>query len=381
MEHTHGCMASLPPTKELIGLKVPYGAWEPDTLITDTFGNPIFSVLDVQHHAMGAYEAIFGDENGHKLCYVKRRLITKTWLDGWDFCTYSPNFPGQPKYKERDMYGKSVYPFSFLSIRPMKCRYAYSIHNENMEKMDTHLEAMHGWLGSMTVCCTPMVRFGKWQLDFHRPGAGDPEINIDQSKNLLEVERGNDLLAALCIAYAFDKALCQPMVTIVGYQEKEHVDDDDDSLEDFDPSVVTGRSSRQVVSQSYRSLNSQQSSRSLTSKPNSYRTIDTNGYGDDQGYYGSSRTLDTQDYGDRRYGSSRTLDTSEYGENTYKSDGYYDEYSQNYDQQRGYDDGYYEDGKYGDGYGDYDNDGYNNNSQYDGDGNYENSRESSYESR
>lgn len=101
--------------------------------------------------------------------------------------------------------------------------------------MDTLLEAMHGWLGSMTVCCTPMVRLGKWQMDFHRPGAGDPEINIDQSKNLLEVERGNDLLAALCIAYAFDKALCQPLVTIIGYQEKEHPDDDDDSLESYEP--------------------------------------------------------------------------------------------------------------------------------------------------
>lgn len=234
-------MAGLPPTRELIGLKIPYGAWEPDTLITDTFGNPMFSVLDVQHHAMGAYEAIFGDENGHKLCYVKRRLITKYWKDGWDFCTYSPNFPGQPKYKERDMYGKSVYPFSFLQVRPLKCRYAYSIHQEDLGSMDTQLEAMHGWLGSMTVCCTPMIRFGKWQLDFHRPGTGDPEINIDQSKNLLEVERGNDLLAALCIAYAFDKALCQPLVTIIGYQEKEHMDDDDDDeLDEFDPSVVTG---------------------------------------------------------------------------------------------------------------------------------------------
>jgi hypothetical protein len=76
-----------------------------------------------------------------------------------------------------------------------------------------------------------MVRFGKWQIDFHRPGSGDPEINIDQSKNLLEVERGNDLLASLCIAYAFDKALSQPLVTIIGYQEKEHLDDDD-SMED-----------------------------------------------------------------------------------------------------------------------------------------------------
>ena len=102
-------MGDLPPTKELIGLKVPYGAWEPDTLITDTFGNPMFSVLDVQHHAMGSYEAIFGDENGHKLCYVKRRLITVYHRDGWDFCTYKPNFPGQPKFKERDMYGSKFY--------------------------------------------------------------------------------------------------------------------------------------------------------------------------------------------------------------------------------------------------------------------------------
>mmetsp|Transcript_10788 Transcript_10788/g.12352 ORF Transcript_10788/g.12352 Transcript_10788/m.12352 type:complete len:304 (+) Transcript_10788:168-1079(+) len=240
MAEDQRCMADLQLTRELIGLKIPYGAWEADTVITDTYGNPIFSVLDVQHQAMGAYEAIFGDENGHKLCYVKRRLITKSWLDGWDFCTYAPNFPDQPKYKERDMYGKSVYPFSFLSVRPMKCRYSYSIHNEDMEDTDIQLEAMHGWLGSMTVCCTPLVRFGKWQLDLHRPGAGDPEINIDQSKNLLEVERGNDLLAALCIAYAFDKALCQPLVSIIGYQEKEHLDDDDDSLEEFDPSVVTG---------------------------------------------------------------------------------------------------------------------------------------------
>lgn len=104
-----------------------------------------------------------------------------------------------------------------------------------MEGMETVLHAMHGWLGSTTVCCTPMVRFGKWQIDFHRPGAGDPELNIDQSKNILEVERGNDLLAALCIAYAFDKALCQPLVTIIGYQEKEHMDDDDESLDSFDP--------------------------------------------------------------------------------------------------------------------------------------------------
>ena len=130
---------------------------------------------------------------------------------------------------------ESVFPFSFLHIRPMRCRYEYAVHRDDLEGTDTIMHAMHGWLGSMTVCCTPMVRFGKWQVEFHRPGAGDPELNIDQSKNLLEVERGNDLLAALCIAYAFDKALCQPLVTIIGYEEKEHLDDDDDSLDSFDP--------------------------------------------------------------------------------------------------------------------------------------------------
>lgn len=317
-------MADLPPTRELIGLKLPFGAWEPDTLITDTYGNPIFSVLDVQHQAMGAFEAIFGDENGHKLCYVKRRLITKPALDGWDFCTYAPNFPDQPKYKERDMYGKSVYPFSFLSIRPMKCRYAYSVHNEDMERVDTLLEAMHGWLGTMTVCCTPMVRFGKWQLDFHRPGAGDPEINIDQSKNLLEVERGNDLLAALCIAYAFDKALCQPMVTIVGYAEKEHVDDDDDdSLEDFDPAVVAS-SSKHLVSQSYRSLNS-----GGYAKDGSIRDLNK---GDIDGYY------------------------EEYPDDDEDGDGYYDENGEyiGYDNNGDYDG---EGGEYNE-YGDYYNEEY-----------------------
>mmetsp|Transcript_30774 Transcript_30774/g.65995 ORF Transcript_30774/g.65995 Transcript_30774/m.65995 type:complete len:325 (+) Transcript_30774:98-1072(+) len=309
------CMADLPPTKELIGLKVPFGAWEPDTIITDMYGNPIFSVLDVQHNAMGSFEAIFGDENGHKLCYVKRRLITKPALDGWDFCTYQPNFPDQPKYKERDMYGKSIYPFSFLSIRPMKCRYSYSVHNEDMEKTDVHLEAMHGWLGSMTVCCTPMIRFGKWQLDFHRPGAGDPEINIDQSKNLLEVERGNDLLAGLCIAYAFDKALCQPFVTIVGYQEKEHVDEDDDSLEDFDPTVMAG--SQQHISQSYRSIN---------------------------------------DRNEQQYDNS----TSSMG-------GYYDEYGHYVEDQSGDASGYYDDNGNYDDYGEYYNDEYDDNNLYDQD--------------
>lgn len=165
------------------------------------------------------------------ICFYKSDwCIPRTHGISPKFC-FPPFYPrSNAKYKTTE----SVYPFAFLQIRPLKCRYSYSVHDENLDGMETHLEAMHGWLGSMTVCCTPMVRLGKWQVDFHRPGSGEPEINIDQSKNLLEVERGNDLLAALCISYAFDKALCQPLVTIVGYQEKEHMDDDDDSLDSFD---------------------------------------------------------------------------------------------------------------------------------------------------
>ncbi|KAG7367291.1 hypothetical protein IV203_029962 [Nitzschia inconspicua] len=315
------CMAGLPPTKELIALKIPYGAWEPDTLITDTYGNPIFSVLDVQHHAMGSFEAIFGDENGHKLCYVKRRLITKYWKDGWDFCTYSPNFPGQPKYKERDMYGKAIYPFSFLQVRPLRCHYAYQVHEEDLEGMDLQLEAMHGWLGSMTVCCTPMVRLGKWQLDFHRPGAGDPEINIDQAKNLLEVERGNDLLAALCIAYAFDKALCQPLVTIIGYQEKEHMDDDDESLDEFDPTVITAQK------QYPRLANGLPQSSNYEDQPSGYDDTEE-GYGYEEGYEEYDGAYDNNEYYNEDGSGYDGYDESYYNESEYhEGETGYDEYA------------------------------------------------------
>jgi hypothetical protein len=164
---------------------------------------------------------------------MKTSLVSMCWIrcKYYVHSTYQCHLFASPLFSSSS---ESVYPFSFLQIHPLKCRYEYCVHQEDLGSMDTQLEAMHGWLGSMTVCCTPMVRLGKWQVDFHRPNAGDPEINIDQSKNLLEVERGNDLLAALCIAYAFDKALCQPLVTIIGYQEKEHPDDDDDSVESYE---------------------------------------------------------------------------------------------------------------------------------------------------
>jgi hypothetical protein len=251
------------------------------------------------------------------------------YLDGWDFCTYSPNFPGQPKYKERDMYGKAVYPFSFLQVRPLRCHYAYQVHEEDLEGMDLQLEAMHGWLGSMTVCCTPMVRLGKWQMEFHRPGAGDPEINIDQAKNLLEVERGNDLLAALCISYAFDKALCQPLVTIIGYQEKEHMDDDDESLDDFDPTVITAQTQ-------YPRLANGPPQSNYEDNPSGYRYDDPEaGTGYDEGYGDYDGSYDNNEY--------YSEDGSRYG-------GY--EESDYYDGESSYDDKTHEDGERGYGKGD-----------------------------
>lgn len=218
------------------------------------------------------------------------------------------------------MYGKAVYPFSYLQVRPMRCHYAYQVHDEDMEGMDLQLEAMHGWLGSMTVCCTPMVRLGKWQLDFHRPGSGDPEINIDQAKNLLEVERGNDLLASLCIAYAFDKALCQPLVTIIGYQEKEHMDDDDESLDEFDPTVITAQKQYPRLANGPPQTNG-----NYEDNPSSgyqYDDPEAAGSGYDEGY-------------------------GEYGDGTYDDNGneYYNEDGSGYD---GYEESYYNNNEGGD---------------------------------
>ena len=230
--YKHKCMAGLPKTKELIDLRVPYGNWVADTLITDVDGNPLLSILETKHNPMGSFEIIFGDENGNKIGYVKRRLITNFALDGWDFCTYKPNFINQPKYTSRDIFGTKVYPHSTLSIEPMKSRYEYHIHKPNMKRSDDDeptLVGMDGWLGMMIVCCTPAVRHGNWALIFHQPGVGDPEIYICQRRNLLQVEAGNDLLASLCIAYAFDMALQQPMVTNIGYEEADYdVSDDED---------------------------------------------------------------------------------------------------------------------------------------------------------
>ena len=230
-------MAGLPQTRDLVELLVPYGNWVADTLISDKSGNPLLSILEVKHNPMGSYEIIFGDEDGNKLGYVKRRLITSITLDGWDFCTYKPNFPNQPLYTSRDMLGTKVYPHSTLYIEPMKSRYEYFIHKPDMNHDRTNtskeppiLVGMDGWLGAMIVCCTPAVKYGKWSIIFHQPGVGDPEVYIDQSKNLLQIESHNDMLASLCIAYAFDMALHQPMVTNIGYQEVDY--DVDDSVND-----------------------------------------------------------------------------------------------------------------------------------------------------
>ena len=123
----------------------------------------------------------------------------------------------------------SVYPYSYLEIHPTKSYYSYSIHQHNMQDMDIMLEAMQSWIGATTICCTPFTRLGKWSLEFHRPGNSRTQVRIDQQTNITEIQPGNDVLAALCISYAFDKALCQPMVTIIGYQETEYRGDKDNN--------------------------------------------------------------------------------------------------------------------------------------------------------
>ena len=227
----------------------------------------------------------------------------------------------------------------------MRCRYEYAVHRDDLEGTDTILHAMHGWLGSMTVCCTPMVRFGKWQVEFHRPDAGDPELNIDQSKNLLEVERGNDLLAALCIAYAFDKALCQPLVTIIGYEEKEHLDDDDDSLDSFDPEdygaaaavAPRGLDAPPPDDDAYREYEDAPQVDGYLEAPPAYHDDEPDGYLEDNAYDGS--------YAGDQYSYEEPAGYLEGGD-------YGDGYGDGYDENAGYiDDGGYDDGAgYDDGY-------------------------------
>jgi hypothetical protein len=206
--------------------------------VTDYEGTEMFVLLD-QTQEMRSYEAIFGDLEGRRLVCIKRHLIKAFWRDGYYFCTYQPNYKGQKPLSERDMDNKKVYPFSYLQVSPMKGRFFYRVFDNQEGLSPPKLRAENPWLGYMVVCCTPAVRMGKWTASFQRKSSATPTIHIDQWRNCVDVGPGNDLLAALCMAYVFDRSQCQPLVTVFGLEED--VETDDKSIasnEDIDKNDV-----------------------------------------------------------------------------------------------------------------------------------------------
>jgi hypothetical protein len=209
-------------------LRVPNGAWRPDTVVTDWEGNEIFVLLD-QTNTMSSYEAVFGDLEGRRLCCVKRHLLKAFWKDGYYFCTYRPNYPGQKHLEERDVDNKRLYPFSYLQCVPLKGRFFYRVFDRYGTLDPPRMRSQNPWLGFMSVCCTPLIRFGRWTMDFKRismNGRAKPLVRVDQWKNTVTVSAGQDILAALCMAYVFDRLQCQPMVTVFGKEEDDLMPDD-----------------------------------------------------------------------------------------------------------------------------------------------------------
>lgn len=217
-------MCGFPPTTDNVVLAIPNGRWRPDTVITDVDGNEIFVILE-QTNEMRSFEVIFGDLEGRKLVCVKRHLMKAFWRDGFYFCTYRPNYPGQKPLTDRDVGNKKVYPFSYLEIQPLKGRFLYR-HFDNQERLKPpRMLSQNPWVGFMMVCCTPLMRFGNFTTKFHKPSVRSTLIDIDQWNNIVTVGPGNDLLAALCMAYVFDRVQNQPLVTVVGRDEDEELDE------------------------------------------------------------------------------------------------------------------------------------------------------------
>lgn len=214
-------------------LRIPNGSWRPDTVITDYEGTEMFVLLD-QTQAMRSYEAVFGDLEGRRLVCIKRHLLPAFWRDGYYLCTYKPNYRGQKPLADRDVDNKRVYPFSYLQVSPLKGRFYYRVFDNQGGLSAPKLRAENPWLGFMVVCCTPMVRMGKWTASYQRRTSATPTIYVDQWRNCVDVGPGNDLLAALCLAYVFDRYQCQPLVTVFGVG-----DGDDDQLEADDRSIAS----------------------------------------------------------------------------------------------------------------------------------------------
>ena len=191
----------------------------------------MFVLLD-QVQQMRSYEAIFGDLDGRRLVCIKRHLITAIWRDGYYFCTYKPNYKNQRPLLERDVDNKKVYPFSYLQVSPMKGRFYYRMFDNQEGLSPPKMKSENPWLGFMVVCCTPIVRTGKWTASFRRKNQTMPTIHVDQWRNCVDIGPGNDVLAALCMAYVFDRYQCQPLITVVGGEKEQYLlQPDDHSIE------------------------------------------------------------------------------------------------------------------------------------------------------
>jgi hypothetical protein len=223
-------LCGFPPNGETITLRIPNGLWRPDTVITDYEGAEMFVLLDQVQH-MRSYEAIFGDLDGRRLVCIKRHLIQAFWRDGYYFCTYKPNYKNQRPLLERDVDNKKVYPFSYLQVSPMKGRFYYRMFDNQEGLSPPKMRSENPWLGYMVVCCTPIVRAGKFTASFRRKNQTMPTIHVDQWRNCVDIGPGNDVLAALCMAYVFDRYQCQPLITVVGGEKEQYLQPDDQSIE------------------------------------------------------------------------------------------------------------------------------------------------------
>jgi hypothetical protein len=212
-----------------VTLLIPNGAWRPDTVITDSNGNEYFVVLDVENK-MRSYEAIFGDLEGNRLICVKRHLKKAFWKDGFYFCTYRPNYKGQRALRERDRDNKRVYPHSYVRLDPLKGRFYYAFFDDQQDLGRTRLYAENQWLGMMMVCCTPLMRWGRFTGRFKKKD-NSTQIFVDQWRNSVRVLPGQDVLASLCLAYIFDKCQSQPMVAVMGRESDDEYESDDGSVD------------------------------------------------------------------------------------------------------------------------------------------------------
>lgn len=215
-------------------------------MITDVDGNEIFVVVE-QTNEMRSYEVVIGDLDGRRLVCVKRHLVKAFWRDGFYFCTYRPNYPGQKALSDRDIDNKKVYPFSYLEIQPLKGIFYYRHFDAYEQLKPPRLTSQNPWFGFMTVCCTPMMRFGNFTCRMRRMKSRGTVIAIDQWSNTIKVGPGQDLLAALCIGYVFDRVQGQPLVTVVGRDEDEELEDDDASIESDEELMMNDASKKREV--------------------------------------------------------------------------------------------------------------------------------------